>query len=553
MKNIIIALFCLTVLSFGNTIFSDDFTGTEINTNLWHIPTWKNSSDGTYLGRTQLRCVPAALPAVGNGGMSITAQSYNSTGYSIYGTDLISNAPFYVGSGLTITARLKVDAVKKGTVFAFFLYGAPLTSANTKHDEIDFEFVGNYPGYANTNIYGNEPLGVGNSKFVSYVSGSSITEYHTYQIEWLPNRVSWFVDGVLIRTVTSEESPIPQGPMYLHFNAWVPDASWPDAYSSQLSYVTSQDENQTWSMTVDSVSVQSNEDQVLTTLEVDPTAVKLGVTATQKFEASAIDQNENSIITPMQLTWASDNPAVANIDMNGLVTAIQPGNANITASFGTTKSAPAVVTVPPVSIVIKSVPSYGRSGSASGIVNGITDYGNYRVAVYINVYGGWWTKPSFASPLTQIKNGKWSTKITTGGNDVYAGEIRAYLVPLSFATPTCSGNSSIPNSLLPYPSASVVRGGTSEASVSPVLKKMTLSPKSSSVFAGGNHLQIIAEPVDSKNEPVSVGVSWVSSNPAVASVDGTGLVTPIAYGKTVITASVIVNPAIKATAKISVK
>lgn len=546
--------FCPCPASFGYTVFSDDFAGAAANTNYWHIPTWLSDGDGTFLGQTQLRCVPAALPAVGNSNMSITAQSHNPTGNSIYGTDLISNAPFHVGGGLTITVKLKVDAVKKGTVFAFFLYAPPANAASTAHDEIDFEFVGNQPNHFNTNLYGNEPLGVGNPQFIPYNAGSSITDYHTYEIRWLPNQVSWSVDGIPVRTVTNE-SPIPQGPMYIHFNAWVPDATWPDAYSPDISSVESQAENQIWSMSVGSVSVQSDEAQRLTTLEIDPTTAMLGVGAKQSFEASAIDQNNNSIVTPMKLTWNSDHPAIAKIDASGTMTALKAGTTNITASVGAVKSAPAAITVSPVSVTINRIPKPGATGSAVGVVKGLgaAEYKTHNIAVYINVYGGWWTKPTFDSPLTPIGGkGAWSAYITTGGLDSEATEVRAYLVPASFTVPVCAGGN-LPDALSAFPYASMLRtAGTPATSVSPVLKSMQMTPHHLSFVAGGTPQQIIGGPLDHKGNPVSAGIAWFSSNPKVAVVDSTGRVTPMAPGKATIRANVIVNPKIKNTVTVTV-
>ena len=404
-------------------------------------------------------------------------------------------------------------------------------------------------------------LGVGNPQSIPYspqVGATSIADYHTYQIVWLRNQVSWYVDGILVRTVTPNESPIPQGPMYLHFNAWVPDAGWPDAYSPEISAVSSQSRNQVWSMSVDSARVESDP-QVLTTIEIDPTSSTLGVTATQKFEASAIDQNENTIAeTPIKLVWASDNPAIAKIDASGLMTAVAPGTAHITASCGGVVSEPSEVNVPPVSVVIKSVPAIGKKGNAMGLVNGIlpVDCRNWRIATYINVYGGWWTKPSYKFPLTAIsKNGAWATNVVTGGSDAYAGEIRSYLVPLNgFTVPVCAGESEIPGDLRECPYDSVVRSLDAGGSVSPALWKLSVAPNKLSLKAGGAQQQMFATLLDTKKNAVSAGVSWSSSNPAVATVDSNGLVTPVAYNKTaiVITATVIVNPKIKATAVVAV-
>jgi hypothetical protein len=73
---------------------------------------------------------------------------------------------------------------------------------------------------------------------------------------------------------------------------------------------------------------------------------------------------------------------------------------------------------------------------------------DYRVAVYIQVRGGWWTKPSFEAPLTDIRfNGGWTCDITSGGADQEATMMAAYLVPNGYTPPLMSGGSTLPAEL----------------------------------------------------------------------------------------------------------
>jgi hypothetical protein len=73
---------------------------------------------------------------------------------------------------------------------------------------------------------------------------------------------------------------------------------------------------------------------------------------------------------------------------------------------------------------------------------------DYRVAVYIQVRGGWWTKPSFEAPLTDIRfNGGWTCDITSGGADQEATMMAAYLVPNGYTPPLISGGSTLPAEL----------------------------------------------------------------------------------------------------------
>ncbi|MCW5211439.1 glycoside hydrolase family 16 protein [Desulfobulbus sp. TB] len=231
----------------------DDFPGTLVNSVKWHIPTWESPTDGTFVGRTQFRCTQnSPLPSARNSNALITIESYNPAGFSFYGTDLISNQELSLQeAGLRITVRAKMDTSAPGIVGGIFLY-ALKPGSSTLHDEIDFELLTNQPDGVQTNIYGNEPLGVGYPQFTPYHSGT-IANFHTYEIQWYPGRVSWFIDGRQVRTATEH---VPTGPMYFHLNMWVPDTDWPEAYSPEIQPTSSSGSNQIFQMTVDSVKIQ---------------------------------------------------------------------------------------------------------------------------------------------------------------------------------------------------------------------------------------------------------------------------------------------------------
>jgi exo-beta-1,3-glucanase (GH17 family) len=82
---------------------------------------------------------------------------------------------------------------------------------------------------------------------------------------------------------------------------------------------------------------------------------------------------------------------------------------------------------------------------------------DFYVAVYINVAGGWWTKPTFAMPKTPVQcDGTWTTNIVTGGNDLQATQVAAFLLPNSFTPPALGGSSTLPPELSQNAVASVI-------------------------------------------------------------------------------------------------
>jgi hypothetical protein len=232
-------------------IFIDNFDGTVVNSARWHIPTWVSPTDGTYLGRTQFRCTPASLPAVISGEAVINVETFNPTGFSFYGTDLISNRSFIPGNGLIFIIRAKMKApVTGGIVGGIFLYDLTC-SCGAIHDEIDFELVTNDINKIHTNIYSDEPLGTGHPESVN--AGTPVTDYHTYVMKWFPTEVIWSVDGNIIRTYGIS----PGGPMHFHLNIWVPGVEWLVAYNDALQPETLPASNQISSMIVDYVRVDS--------------------------------------------------------------------------------------------------------------------------------------------------------------------------------------------------------------------------------------------------------------------------------------------------------
>jgi hypothetical protein len=96
---------------------------------------------------------------------------------------------------------------------------------------------------------------------------------------------------------------------------------------------------------------------------------------------------------------------------------------------------------------LTSVPAYGSNDYLKGIVHH-PDSDQLRVAVYIRVHGGWWTKPYWDSPATPISDdGSFAVNITTGGHDEQATEIAAFVIPAQYYPPGLRGEPEIPSEL----------------------------------------------------------------------------------------------------------
>jgi beta-glucanase (GH16 family) len=233
-------------------IFFDDFNSSCVNSQNWVIPFWVSPNDGTFIGRTQFRCSQdSGLPSSYDSQAEIKLDSYNPTGYSFYGTDLISKRSFLPGKGLVFTIFAKIKTpVSCGIVGGIYLYGQSSPEA-VLHDEIDFELLTNNTDKVHTNIYNNEVIGAGHPD--SVVVNKPFTDYHMYTIKWLSSGVVWMVDGKTIRV----SSRAPAGPMHFNLNLWVPAIEWKDAYDASLQPAIHSSYNQSFSMLVDWVKIDS--------------------------------------------------------------------------------------------------------------------------------------------------------------------------------------------------------------------------------------------------------------------------------------------------------
>src|ERR1044071_5329019 len=187
--------------ALGKLLLKDDFAGSAVNLQHWHLPLF--TADGsTFLGRTQLAVSQnASPPRVSKGAVHLTLDTFNPTGFLFYGTELISNSSFKVGKGLRVQFRAKLNTpISRGFVGGLFLYEPKPQSL---HDEVDVELLSNQVFKTNqvqTNVYANEPLGAGSPRFVSLPQGGKLSGYHTYEMTCYPDRVTWTIDGVLVRT-----------------------------------------------------------------------------------------------------------------------------------------------------------------------------------------------------------------------------------------------------------------------------------------------------------------------------------------------------------------
>ncbi|MBV7437198.1 Ig-like domain-containing protein [Aeromonas sp. sif2416] len=203
--------------------------------------------------------------------------------------------------------------------------------------------------------------------------------------------------------------------------------------------------------------------------------------------------------------WSSDNPAVATVDASGLVTGVAPGTATITGTLDGQSATLSVtvtnatlnvggltITVPPLTLAVGLTGQLAASGTYSD---------GTSADVTANVQ--WSSDPAIATvSLTGLVTAVAPGTATITG--ILDGQSATLSVTVTNATINAGGLT------ITVPPMTLAAGQTGQ------------------LAANGSYS-------DGSSVDVTASVSWVSSDPAVATVDASGLVTGVAPGTATIT------------------
>lgn len=207
-----------TSLTLDNTwqlVFSDEFNGVELDLDKWITAfpwgrTGANSSELQYYAEDAFEFV--------NGVHRIRAEKRSMAGYDYTSGIITSFGKFHVMSGyIEIRARMPNG---KGFWPAFWLIPAD----QDWPPEIDvFELLGDDPTTVYMTNHWRGPNGEDLFAQQSYTGPDFSQDFHTFAIEWSPNEIIWYIDGV--EQFRSNQG-IPAEPMYLVANLAV-GGDWP--------------------------------------------------------------------------------------------------------------------------------------------------------------------------------------------------------------------------------------------------------------------------------------------------------------------------------------
>jgi len=176
---------------------------------------------------------------------TIMALSIGASAAGYFGAEVYSNEVFRYGR---FEARMQMAAAS-GTVSSMFLYfnDSYMGSATdlTPWREIDIEILGKTPGSFQSNmITGNAITQIMSPAHHDIIPSSDQT-YHDYAMEWTPNYVAWFLDGVEVRRNTDQQTiDLQDHDQSLRFNLWSSTTvswvgSWSDAPLPLHQFITS--------------------------------------------------------------------------------------------------------------------------------------------------------------------------------------------------------------------------------------------------------------------------------------------------------------------------
>jgi len=247
---------------------------------------------------------------------------------------------------------------------------------------------------------------------------------------------------------------------------------------------------------------------VLTSIAIIPTIVPIQIGTTQQLTAICSDQYGKDMTCPT-LTWSSSNPSIATVDQFGLVTGMTEGSSSITTTTSGVTSGTSVtmVTTPPsvlTSIEITPTIAQIQIGTSQQLTAICSDQYGKNMTCPILTWSS--SNPSMAT----VDQSGLVTGMTEGSSSITAT-----------ASGVTSDTSVITVTILP-----------------PVLTTITISPASTSIQIGATQ-QLSVTCSDQYGAVFTCPIlTWSSSDPSVATVDQSGLVTSIVEGSSSITATV---------------
>lgn len=243
----------------------------------------------------------------------------------------------------------------------------------------------------------------------------------------------------------------------------------------------------------------------LVSLSVSPASTSIALGASQQFTATGTYSNGTTQNLTSSVLWTSSATSVASVGSGGLAVSVGPGTTNINAVSGTISGSATLQVTPPLLVGLSVSPANVSIGA--GTTQQFTATGTY----------GNGSTQNLTTSVTWTTSAPLVATVSAGG----------------LASSVSQGMTIITASTGTFSSAATLSVG------SPILTSIALTPANPSFAAGTTQpLQATGTYSDGSTLNLTNTAVWTSGSPAVATVNGQGVVTGVANGTGSITASV---------------
>ena len=218
-------------------VFNDEFNGNRLDRSRWVTCHWWNDGGCTIETNNELQWYRPENVAVRDGRLVLQAndRSYRSRKGQVYpytsgmastGQDAYASFVPHRFAGTFYYAEIRARIpTGQGLWPALWL----LPADNSHPPEIDImEILGHDPRSVYMTVHYLDEGGNRRKKQNTWRSRAPLNDWHIYAVDWQPNRITWFVDGRPLASLTSPRIAIPQEPMYFLANLAV-GGDWPGA------------------------------------------------------------------------------------------------------------------------------------------------------------------------------------------------------------------------------------------------------------------------------------------------------------------------------------
>ena len=196
------------VVGPASSAISDTFSTGTLGTSKWVIDTGSSPASSNNTGTFSASNVDLSQGMLGLKLVQTTGTPAISTGAEVrsVGTYGYGSFEWVARTSSTATTPNGAGTAQSGSVTGLFNF------INTSQTEIDFEVEGQSPNTVEMTNWINGVNSTGNSTLTGTDTG-----FHDYKYVWSPGSISFYLDGNLVRTSTTN---VPTAPAYIMFNHW---------------------------------------------------------------------------------------------------------------------------------------------------------------------------------------------------------------------------------------------------------------------------------------------------------------------------------------------